>query len=88
MGMYIYHLRRGEAELSISTILGEAKPSYVYLQLVWIVIQSNFVMLWLKMKITLGMQFRRNLEFFRRIDDILQTLCIISQYNEILLTSD
>ena len=34
---------------------------------------------------TLGMCFRRNLDFFRWIDDILQTLCLIIQYNEILL---
>ena len=27
VGMYIYDFRRGEAELCISTILGEAKPS-------------------------------------------------------------
>ena len=29
VGKYIYDFRRGEAELRISTILGEAKPSYV-----------------------------------------------------------
>ena len=34
---------------------------------------------------TIGTRFRRNLEFFRWIDDILQTLCLIIQYNEILL---
>ena len=30
VGKYIYDFRRGEAELRISTILGEAKLSYVY----------------------------------------------------------
>ena len=33
VGKYIYDFRRGEAELRISTILGEAKPSYVYVRL-------------------------------------------------------
>ena len=33
LGRRRYELRRGEAELRISTRLGEAKPSYVYLRL-------------------------------------------------------
>ena len=61
-------LGKALAELRISTRLGEALAELRI---------STYIYIYVPLKLTWDTRFRRNLEFFRRIDNILQTLCMI-----------